>query len=207
MRDHVKNISVFLVIAILLLSVGIYFRQRVHVDEETWSLDVAPESFGWWGVCWTQKGWGGGYTLYAGDKMELIFPKKYYPIFDEIFFKVSIYGVVKKPYGYDSILYKEIVRTVRYLMDHSPYRIVFNKTRYELYHVETYVKYNGSEWKDQLCTFKVRLIYHTKQDKQLGLTLIFSSIPFFAIFLISLIFQCKMQAENLKCRCFKLIKS
>ena len=68
MRDHVKNISVFLVIAILLLSVGIYFRQRVHVDEDTWSLDVAPESFGWWGVGLTQKGWGGGYTLYVEIK-------------------------------------------------------------------------------------------------------------------------------------------
>jgi len=159
---------------------------------------VAPKSVGWWGVCWTQRGLGGGYILHAGDKIERIFPQKYYPIFDEIFFKVLIYGATEKPYGYDYTPYKEIIKTIRYLMDHSPYRITFNKTQYDHYYVETYAKYNGSEWKNGACEFKVRLIYHTKQDRQLGLILTFTSIPFFAALLISLIFQRKLQnTENL----------
>ena len=47
MKLNVKTSIAFLVIAVILFSLGVYFEQRVHIDEETWSLDVAPESVGW----------------------------------------------------------------------------------------------------------------------------------------------------------------
>jgi hypothetical protein len=188
MKLNFKISIALLATALLLLSLSIYFDKRLHVREDRWPLDVAPQSVGWWSAGPTIRGMvGAGYRFSIGDEMMLIFPKLFYPIFDMILFKISIYTITVRPYGYDSFPYKEVVNTVRFFMDHSPYSVVFNETEYDGYLVEFYVKYNGSEWKNRVTDFRVRLIYHADQDKYLSTILLWSSTPFFATSAISFV--------------------
>jgi len=198
--------TLILVFAILLFSFSVYLRQRTYIREENYSLDIAAESVGWWAAGPTIRYvHDSGYRFSAGDEMAIVFSKLYYPIFDEILFNISIFTITLKPYGYDSFPDRDIVHTVRYLMDNSPYRIVFNETPFDGYYVELYVKYNGSEWKNRVTDFTVQLIYHTNEDKHRSTLLIWSSILFFAASPVPLLYDRMKKASKRKAN-FKAMK-